>query len=61
MATNPELDSKLVENQQPSKVTLTLDINTLNVVMAGLQDLPFKVADSVIRDIIAQAQPQLKQ
>lgn len=46
--TNPEL-------------TITLRVNDVNVVLAGLQELPFKVADPLIKGIIEQAQTQLAQ
>lgn len=46
--TNPEL-------------TLTLSVNDINIVLAGLQELPFKVADPLIKNIMAQAQAQLVQ
>ena len=36
MATNPELDSKLVENQQVPTVNITVDINELNMIMGAL-------------------------
>ena len=63
MATNPELDSKLVENQpaqQATAVNLTLDVNELNVVLASLQELPHRVADPLLRKLMQQAQEQLK-
>jgi hypothetical protein len=62
MATNPQLDSKLVENQQPPAVptaTFTLNVNELNVVLAGLQELPHRVVDSIIKNLMSQAQAQL--
>lgn len=46
--TNPEL-------------TLTLCVNDINIVLAGLQELPFKVADPLIKNIMQQAQAQLVQ
>lgn len=63
MATNPELDSKLVENQpaqQAPAVNLTLDVNELNVVLASLQELPHRVADPLLRKLMQQAQEQLQ-
>jgi len=64
MSTNPQLDSKLVENQQQPAVptaTLTLNVNELNVVLAGLQELPHRVVDSIIKNLMTQAQAQLGQ
>lgn len=60
MATNPELDSKLVENQQVPSVTLTVDVNEFNVIMGGLQELPHRVVDPILKKIFQQAQSQLK-
>ena len=63
MATNPELDSKLVENQaQPESpaIALELTIQEINVVFAALQELPHRVADPVLRKIMEQAQSQLQ-
>jgi hypothetical protein len=64
MATNPELDPKLVENQQAQPVPvvkLELNVNELNVVMAALQELPHRVADPLLRKLMEQAQAQLNQ
>lgn len=64
MATNPELDSKLVENQpaqQAPTVTLTVDVNELNIIMGGLQELPHRVVDPVLKKLFQQAQAQLGQ
>ena len=60
MAVNPELDSKLVENQQVPSVTLTVDVNEFNVIMGGLQELPHRVVDPILKKIFQQAQGQLK-
>jgi hypothetical protein len=62
MSTNPQLDSKLVENQQQAAVptaTFTLNVNELNIVFAGLQELPHRVVDSLIKNLMSQAQAQL--
>jgi hypothetical protein len=62
MATNPELDPKLVENQQQQvpTVTLTVDVNELNTVLGALQELPHRVVDSLLKKIFQQAQEQLQ-
>lgn len=60
MAINPELDSKLVENQQVPNLTLTVDVNEFNVIMGGLQELPHRVVDPILKKIFQQAQSQLK-
>jgi hypothetical protein len=64
MATNPELDAKLDENQQTQPVptvTLTVDINELNLMMGGLQELPHRVVDPLLKKLFQQAQAQLQQ
>lgn len=59
MATNPELDSKLVENQQIPSVTITVDVNELNIIMGGLQELPHRIVDPILKKLFQQAQSQL--
>ena len=63
MATNPELDPKLAENQQPQAltVTLTIDVNEFNIIMGGLQELPHRIVDPILKKIFQQAQSQLQQ
>lgn len=66
MATNPELDPKLVENQQAQAqqaptVTLSVDVNELNIIMGGLQELPHRVVDPILKKLFQQAQAQLGQ
>ena len=60
---NPELDPKLVENQQAPQaptVTLTVDVNELNIIMGGLQELPHRVVDPILKKLFQQAQAQLQ-
>jgi hypothetical protein len=61
MANNPELDPKLVENQQAQvpNVTLEVNVNELNIIMGGLQELPHRVVDLLLRKLMEQAQSQL--
>lgn len=61
MATNPELDPKLVENQQShaAAVTLEVSVNELNIIMGSLQELPHRVVDPLLRKLMEQAQAQL--
>jgi hypothetical protein len=59
MSTNNELDSKLIENQQP-EVSLRVTVQELNVVMASLQEIPHRIADPILRKLMQQAQEQLK-
>lgn len=46
---------------QEVKVTLNLDLNELNTVMAGLGKLPYEQAFLVVDAIRNQAGPQLQQ
>lgn len=46
--------------QQSPQVTLTVDINTLNVILAGLDELPARVSRRVQDTLIQQAQAQLQ-
>jgi hypothetical protein len=66
MATNPELDPMLADNQQAQApqapdVTLTVNVNELNVIMGGLQELPHRVVDPLLKKLFQQAQAQLGQ
>lgn len=47
-------------NQQEQTVSVTLTINQLNAVMAGLDELPHKFSRPVIDAISQQVQPQLQ-
>lgn len=49
-----------MEQQNQQQVTLTLDVNTLNVILAGLDELPAKISRRVQDDIIKQAKEQLE-
>jgi hypothetical protein len=57
--TNPELDPKLEDNQQVPTVNIQLNVNELNIILAGLQELPHKASDPVIRKLMQEAQAQL--
>jgi hypothetical protein len=58
---NPELDPKLAENQQAPTVNVQLNINELNVILGGLQELPHRVSDPILRKLMQEAQTQLGQ
>lgn len=49
------------QQQQSPSVTLTIDVNTLNVILAGLDELPAKVSRRVQDQLIEQARGQLQQ
>lgn len=46
------------ENADPV-INLMLRVSEVNVILAGLQELPFKVADPLLKGIITQANSQL--
>ena len=47
--------------EQNPMINISISVNAVNTVLAGLQELPFKVADPIMKDIINQAQAQLGQ
>jgi hypothetical protein len=62
MTNNVETETSTVEAQPAAAptVTLTMDINELNVVVAALQELPHRVVDVILKKLIQQAQEQLQ-
>lgn len=48
------------ENQQSQTVKLELNPQEFNVIMAALQEIPFKMADPVIRSLVKQVQGQVQ-
>lgn len=58
---NPELDKLDVDNQTPPEVTLTLNIQEVNTILAALAELPHRVADGIIRKVYTQANSQMAQ
>ena len=48
----------LSNNMEPKYFTLTLTIEQLNSVMAGLGELPFKVSNDLIQNIVKQFNEQ---
>jgi len=55
---NPELDKLDVEKNQPT-ITLELDVNSVNTILAALGELPHRVADPILRNVVEQAQKQV--
>lgn len=47
------------ENTQYPMIQLDVTINEYNIIMSGLQELPHRLSDPVIKKIFAQAQEQL--
>jgi len=41
------------------KITLTIDAQTFNVLMAGLEELPHKISRKIIDDLVNQVKPQI--
>lgn len=41
------------------KIGLTVDMQTFNTIIAGLDELPHRISRSVIDKLIEQAQPQI--
>jgi hypothetical protein len=61
MTDNVETETPTVEAPAAAPtVTLTMDINELNVVVAALQELPHRVVDTILKKLIQQAQEQLQ-
>jgi hypothetical protein len=56
---NEQLDAISQPVEQTAKIDLS--IAELNVVLAALQELPHRIADPVIKKVVAQAQSQLGQ
>lgn len=54
---NPGLND--LTQPQENQLRLEINVNEFNVIMAGLQELPHRVSDPVIKKIFAQAQQQL--
>ena len=48
-------------NQNDIKLNLTVDVNTFNIIMAGLDELPHKASRRIIDDLGRQAQAQIQQ
>ena len=59
---NTGFDSQLVENQQSAvpTVKIELNVNEINIIIGALQELPHRVVDGLLRNIMEQAQSQLK-
>jgi hypothetical protein len=56
---NQQPQQQPTEEDLNKEVSLTLKVGVLNVILAGLAELPFKHSDQVIREVISQAQKQL--
>lgn len=61
---NEELD-KFDEAQQqgefqPPKLNFTLTVDEVNIIFRALGELPHRISDPVIRNVMAQAQAQIE-
>jgi hypothetical protein len=43
-----------------AKLTLELNVNEINVVLGALREMPHRVVNDLINNIVAQAQSQLQ-
>lgn len=59
---NAELETttETAQQEQTQTIRLELTVNEVNVVFAALQELPHRVADPIIKNIIQQAQSQIQ-
>lgn len=48
-------------NNEDPVLSIALKVSEVNVILAGLQELPYKVADPLLKSVITQAQVQLGQ
>lgn len=46
-------------NKDDPTVNLELRVTEVNTILQGLQELPYKFADPLLKNVIAQAQAQL--
>lgn len=46
------------QNPNDVEMTLTLNLNDVNVVITGLRELPHRISDEVLRKVVTQAQNQ---
>lgn len=49
------------EETKPDGVTLTLNVQEINIVLGALAELPHRVSDALIRKVFTQAQGQQAQ
>lgn len=46
------------QNPNDVEMTITLNLNDVNVVITGLRELPHRISDEVLRKVVTQAQNQ---
>lgn len=59
---NEELDKfdEAQQPQQPPMLNFTLSVDEVNIIFRALGELPHRVSDPVIRNVMAQAQAQIE-
>lgn len=54
---NPELDKLDIEKTEPV-IKLELNVQEINTILAALGELPHRIADPVLRNVVEQARKQ---
>ena len=54
---NPELDKLDIEKTEPA-IKLELNVQEINTILAALGELPHRIADPVLRNVVEQARKQ---
>ena len=55
---NPELDNLVMNDDQPT-ISIELNVQEVNTILAALGELPHRVADPILRKVLEQAQKQV--
>jgi hypothetical protein len=55
---NPELDNLVMNDDQPT-ISIELNVQEVNTILAALGELPHRVADPILRKVVEQAQRQV--
>lgn len=55
---NPELDNLVMNDDQPT-ISIELNVQEVNTILAALGELPHRVADPILRKVVEQAQKQV--
>ena len=55
---NPELDNLVMNDDQPT-ISIELNVQEVNTILAALGELPHRVADPILRKVVEQAQQQV--
>lgn len=55
---NPELDNLVMNDKQPT-ISIELNVQEVNTILAALGELPHRVADPILRKVVEQAQKQV--